>query len=176
MSDQEYTAEQALDLLLAKLREKSPDLADDVQEAIDAGKDASETEPAPDRRKKDRVYRKTVAYSHAEALQVALKALHAYFVEQPLFVDSALQQFAKAAVGVPPPRRILRGGQEKEAEPVFLEHAGEEKNVEIEIQTETQISKTGEPTQSIEKIPLELVAEQERNFKKLGELTNTFIQ
>src|SRR5690242_17055824 len=94
MSSHEYSPQQALDVLMRKLQARDETLAAQVQSAIDAGKDVTETERATDRRKKDRVYRKTVPFTHDEALQVALDALQANFVEQPLFVDSAADNLA----------------------------------------------------------------------------------
>lgn len=73
----QYTPQQALDLLMEKLAARDETLAAQVQAALDAGKDVSETEPATHRRKKARVYRKTVPFTHKEALQIALDALQA---------------------------------------------------------------------------------------------------
>ncbi|HKH46317.1 MAG TPA: hypothetical protein VKM72_16775 [Thermoanaerobaculia bacterium] len=97
MSTHDYTAAQALELLLGKLKERDADLALHVQSAIDAGKDVEEREPSRRSRKRPRVYRKVVRLSDEEALQVALDVLQAYFVEQPLFVDSAAKNFRPAS-------------------------------------------------------------------------------
>ena len=72
----EYTPQQALEILMKKLGSRDEALAAQIQAAIDAGKDVSETEPAIDRRKKARVYRKTVPFTHEEALQIALYRLN----------------------------------------------------------------------------------------------------
>lgn len=92
---------------MRKLRERDEDLAGQVQKAIDAGKDVSETEPATGRRNEARVYRKTVPFTHEEALHVALDALQSYFVELPLFANSAADNFAKAAVEVTTERQAV---------------------------------------------------------------------
>ena len=50
MPDLEYTPQQALEILMKKLGARDEALAAQVQAAIDAGKDVSETEPAIARR------------------------------------------------------------------------------------------------------------------------------
>ena len=176
MPDHRYTPQQALDLLMKKLMARDETLAAQVQAALDAGKDVSETEPATDRRKKARVYRKTVPFTREEALQIAFDALQAYFVEQPLFVDSAAANLAKAAIGVPqqnlPNWAYSAAASASEPEPVSLEGQNEEKAVEIEMQTETQLSKTGEETKSLKRMPKELIDEQRYHIADLRKLTN----
>jgi hypothetical protein len=176
MPANQYTPQQALDVLMRKLRARDDVLADHVQAAIDAGKDVSETEPAPDRRKKARVYRKTVPFSHEEALQVALDALQAYFVEQPLFVDSAADSLAKSAIGVPrhnlPSWAFSPAAYAGEREPLSLEGKNEEKAVEVEMQTETQISRTGEETVRLKRVSKEQIGEQRQHIVRLRKLAD----
>jgi hypothetical protein len=172
MPEHRYTPEQALDLLMKKLLARDEALAAQVQAALDAGKDVSETEPAIDRRKKARVYRKTVPFTHEEALQIALDALQAYFVEQPLFVASAADNLAKSAIGVPARRTSNFQWSSEEAEPVSLEAEGVEKAVEIEMQTETQLSRTGEETIPFKRVPERLVEYQRFQVTHLRELTD----
>ena len=155
---------------MKKLSARNEAFGAQVQEAIDAGKDVSETEPATDRRKKARAYRRTVPFTHEEALRVALDALQAYFVEQPLFVDSATANLAKAAIGVP--QAFSRSVAAGEREPLSLEGADEEKAVEIEMQTETQLSRTGEETIRLKRASKELIGEQRDHIAALRELTN----
>lgn len=114
MSAHGYTAAQALEVLLRKLSERDPDLAQHVRYAIDAGKDVEERERFPGH-KKLRVYRKVVRLTDEEALQVALNALQAYFVEQPLFVNSAAENFRSAAFSAPL-RGPLWDGYRREAD------------------------------------------------------------
>lgn len=163
---------------MRKLKERDEALAIHVQAAIDAGKDVSETEPAPDRRKKARVYRKSVPFSHEEALQVALDALQAYFVEQPMFVTSAADSLAKAANGVPqhdlPSWAYSPAASAGEPEPLTLEGTNEEKAVEIEMQTETQLSRTREETIPLKRVPDGLIEEQRLHVTHLRELTDFF--
>ena len=105
MDTHEYTPEDALRLLLGKLR-KYPDLYAQVQEAIDAGKDTPRQLPEhhdtegtqvemsafrpQSRRDKPHEYRKLTPFSVEEALDVAALALQANFVEQPLFVNGIM--------------------------------------------------------------------------------------
>ncbi len=170
MPNHRYNAEQALEMLMRKLRARDESLATHIQAAIDAGKDVSETEPSPDRRKKARVYRKTVSFTREEALQVALDALQAYFVEQPLFVDSAAANLAKAAVGVPAERRHTWQAVSEEPEAVSVEQAGEDKLVEIELQTETQLDKSGEETLPLKRREPAQINAQQRHITELRSL------
>ncbi len=176
MPEHQYTPQQALDLLMKKLSAREETLAAQVQAAIDAGKDVSETEPAIDRRKKARVYRKTVPFTHEEALQIALDALQAYFVEQPLFVGSAADNLAKSAIGVPkhnlPNWAYSPAASASEPEPVSLERENEEKAVVIEMQTETQLSRTGEETIPLKRMSKELIDAQRHHVAELRKLTN----
>jgi hypothetical protein len=88
-------------VLLRKLGERDATLQTIVRTAIDTGKDIAVTEPPRSSRGKARVYRQTAPFTHEEALQVALNALRAYFVELPFFINSAAENFTMAAVGVP---------------------------------------------------------------------------
>lgn len=172
MPDQQYNAGQALEALLRKLRARDESLASHIQAAINAGKDVTETEPSQSRRKKARVYRKAVPFTREEALQVALDALQAYFVEQPLFVDSAATNMAKAAVGVPGERRRTWGMISEEPEAVSVEQVGEEKLVEIELQTETQLDKSGEATMPLKRMQKHQIEAQQRHIAELRGLVD----
>jgi hypothetical protein len=172
MPEHRYTPQQALDLLMEKLRARDETLAAQVQAAIDAGKDVSEAEPTTDRRKKPRYYRKTVPFTHEEALQIALDALQACFVEQPLFMTSAADSLAKAAIGVPERRMPVFRRNNDETEPVSLEGEGSDKAVEIELQTETQISRTGEETILLKRVSMEQIDEQRWHIAQLRKLTH----
>ena len=176
MPSHEYSPQQALEVLMRKLQASDEILAAQVQSAIDAGKDVTETERATDRRKKDRVYRKTVPFTHDEALQVALDALQANFVEQPLFVDSAADNLAKAAIGVPkqnlPEWAFSAATSASEPEPLLLEATGEEKAVEIEMQTETQLSKTEEETIPLKRMSKEQIEDQRLRINDLRKLVD----
>src|SRR6185437_3275807 len=122
------------------------------------------------------VYRKTVPFTHEEALQIALDALQAYFVEQPLFVTSAADSFGKAAIGVPqhnlPNWAHSSAASASEPEPLSLEGENEEKPVEIEMQTETQLSRTGEETIPLKRMSKELIDVQRHHVADLRKLMN----
>jgi hypothetical protein len=97
----DYSPQEAFALLIRKLTEQDKDLAARVQAVVDEGKDVEETEFIGSRRKKTRLYRKTMPYSYEEALQAALKALESYFIGQPLFASSCLQKgLGRAFVGL----------------------------------------------------------------------------
>lgn len=163
-------------MLLEKLRNRDQTLAKQIQEAIDAGKDVREKEPSQGNRKKARMYRKKVPYSREEALKVALDALQAYFVEQPLFVGSAVSNLAKAAIGVPKIARqawmYSSATTAGEPEPVDLEGIDQEKSIAIEIQTETQISKSEQEILPLNPRQHDAVVAQRRQLDALRQLTN----
>jgi hypothetical protein len=94
--DRDYTAEQALELLLRKLTERAPELASQVRTAVNAGKDIIAQERNKGS-KKARSYRRKVPYSPEEALEISLSVLESYFIEQPLLWDSALRNFNSRA-------------------------------------------------------------------------------
>jgi hypothetical protein len=169
MSKHDYTAERALDVLLRKLREHVPDLAFLVQSAIDAGKDVEEKESLWGRRKKPRVYRKTVRLTDEEALHVVLDALQAHFVEQSLFAASATENFRAAAVA-PQRSGSLLTGEKPKAFSISREGVGLEKILEIELQPETQISKADQETLRLEVVPNFAIQEEQENVKRLRDL------
>jgi len=172
MSAHQYSPRQALEVLTQKLRAQDEILAAHVQAAIDAGKDVSKAEPAKGKRRNVRVYRQTVPFTHQEALEVAFDALQAYFVEQPLFIEAAAESFAKTAVGVPIQRRRTQAVSGEEREPLSLEQEGDEKMIEIELQTATQITTTGDEVLPLKRTPMERVEEQKRNIAQLRKLTD----
>src|SRR6266568_7733404 len=165
----EYNPQQALESLMAKLKSRDEELAAEVQAAIDAGKDVAETEPIPGRRKRH-VYRRTVPFSSGEALQIALNVLQAYFVEQPLFVDSAANELANAGVGVRYQRQDFPRPNIEESESVSIQGVGEEKSIEVEIQTETQILRAGEETLRLPRVATPMIEEQWQQVRHLREL------
>jgi len=171
VSRNSYTSQQALDLLMSKLRAQNDLLARNIQAAIDVGKDVSEEEPSNDRRKKPRVYRRTVRFSHEEALQVAVSALQAYFVEQPLFIDEASDNFAKAALGRPTHglNKWVPSGDERE--PVVLEQQGNEKQLEIELHTETKVTREGDEIFALKRLSRQSIEEQRQQINHLRALT-----
>lgn len=170
MRGHNYTPDQALELLLRKLRAKDEALAAQIQTAIDAGKDVSESEPVTDRRKKPRRYRRTVAFSVDEALKVAVSALQAYFVEEPLFVDHAIEELTALPVGVPADRWTMVLDDSFQSKSIELERAGSEKEVEIELITETQLRKSGEEIMPLTRTPIAEIEEQRRNIARLSDL------
>ena len=66
MTSHEYSPQDALKLLLRKVKERDTELANALQVAIDAGKDIMESEAPADQRMQ-RKYRKTVRFSDKEA-------------------------------------------------------------------------------------------------------------
>jgi hypothetical protein len=89
----EYSAADALDLLLGRIEGRSPDLAAHVRAAIDAGKDVDEVQQLNTGRMR-RTYRRLVPLSAEEALSVATQVLRAYFIEVPRFEEAAARELA----------------------------------------------------------------------------------
>ncbi|HEX8174052.1 MAG TPA: hypothetical protein VF543_02915 [Pyrinomonadaceae bacterium] len=172
MSDHDYTPEQALETLLRKVGERDPILAERIRIAIDAGKDISETEVPRTRKQKPRTYRRKVAYSHKEALAVALGVLRSHFIELPLFINSAAANFAEAAIGIPEPTRRQQAIMSHGSDALILKGAGEPKQLQIELQTETQLSNVNEDTLNMEPVAEGLIEEEQANLRRLEELTS----
>jgi hypothetical protein len=116
-------------------------------------------------RRKQRVYRRTVRFTDEEALNVAIDALQACFIEQQLFVASAKRYFAPAAVGGP----VDRGGDQG------LLFGGEgidrDKTLEVELQTETKISIEAEQTFPLAPTTEQQIDQQRENVSRLRSLT-----
>jgi hypothetical protein len=161
MAAHNYSPQEAFALLMRKLMERDRDLAAQVQAVVDEGKDVEETEFVGSRRKRTRVYRKTVPYSYDEALQAALRALEAYFIEQPLFASSCLDDIAKAALGIP--QRIHQTSDSL----IDLKTQGVEKAVQIELRTETQISEPAQESLSLDRAPADQIKGQQDNLNSL---------
>jgi hypothetical protein len=171
----DYTPEVALRSLMAKLTQRDSVLAERIQAAMDEGKDIDETELVGTKRKKRRrVYRKAVAYTDKEALKVALNALQAYFIEQPLFVNSLHENMAQTVLGEPRRSRVL--AKIGEIFPLSPESEGVEKIIAIELHTETQlrtamqITSPNQETQDLPKTDQRRIEEQQQNLSRLREL------
>jgi hypothetical protein len=172
----DYTPEIALRSLMSKLTERDPELAARIQTAMDEGKDIDEAEvvKGKGKKKKRREYRKTVPYTDEEALKVALKALEAYFIGQPLFANSLHENMVKTAIGEP--RRPRFSSEKREIFPVLAGTDGIEKITEVEMHTETQlraemqIARPGQEMQILPRIDPHSIEEQQRNLSRLREL------
>lgn len=163
-----YTPQEALELLLRKVREKEPELETALKSAIDAGKDIFESEASTDRKKRWK-YRKTTRFTDEEALDAAIATLNAHFIEQPSFTNSAIEEFDVATldVGVNYRRESLNQlqGEYRKGAPI-------EKQLEVEIQTETQISAADKQTLRLTPIDKGSIDEQRQNINRLSELVS----
>lgn len=173
MASNEYGSEEALGLLLAKLEERDGHLASQVRAAIDVGKDIQEREQAQERKGKQRIYRKTVRFTNEEALQVAMEVLRAYFVEQPFFVNSALDDFAKSGYGVPTEGIVDRPNDAATRRAEGPRGVGVPKEVEIELQTETQISKESDQMFALQPVSEEKLEQQLDQWQIVMELLSS---
>lgn len=168
--DNEYTIQQALELLMMKIKERNPDLYTQIQSAIDAGKDIEEREPPVNRRHNPRVYRKTVRLTDAEAFQVVLGALRTCLIDLPLFVNSAGKDFRGAAIVNAVDQTRHRVANRYLRMPDHFEGVDSPKVLEIEFQTETRIFASLLETIRIDPIPDTLVEQQDGLLRRLSEL------
>src|SRR5689334_924318 len=98
MPENDYTARQALDLLMARILSASPDLAERIQNAVDSGRDVRmEADEQPGsgrgRRPARRFYRKNVPFTDEEALCVAVQVLESHLIESRMLVNAAHTEF-----------------------------------------------------------------------------------
>lgn len=165
MSNHDYTAEQALELLLCKLDTANADLAAQVRAAIDAGKDIEEEEPRRSPRKKVRRYRKAVRLSTQEALAAAADVLQAYFIEQPLFVASAMDSALSCELAGPrDPYEVMDTRQVTRAPDAGLDF---EKVFDIELRAETQLTQSGDETYRLRRPEPSGLVKQRENMSHL---------
>jgi hypothetical protein len=170
MAANEYTAQQAFEVLMNHLRERDGQLATHIQAVVDAGKDVDETQQVGQRRKRSRSYRRTVPYSYEEASLVAIDALQAYFVEQPLFIDSCVKNMATTGVGSARPLRSGWQPVQGNTGEAAVESIGQRKKIEIELRTETQISEPNQEMFELREIDVTQIENQQNNLKQLKEL------
>lgn len=170
MAVNEYTPQQAFEVLMDHLRKRDEQLATNIQAVVDAGKDVDETQQVGKRRKRSRSYRRTVPYGYEEALQVALDALQAYFVEQPLFIDSCAKNMAATELSAPRPSRTHWQAVESHGDDTAIERVGERKRIEIELRTETQISERKEEMFELKEIDVTQIEKQQSNIAQLRNL------
>lgn len=151
MPTHDYSARDALELILRKIAERDKDLGAEVRRAIDEGKVVELQQESTDRRRRPHRYRKTVPYTPEEALRVTLNVLNAYFVEQPLLANSALANFFP---------------------PTSAEDTSPRSNdrLEIEAQTETKVLPEGQETVPIVRIDPTQIDEQRHLLANLGNL------
>jgi hypothetical protein len=163
VSNHEYTPEQALETLLRKLKERDESLEAIVRAAIDLGKDVTEVQRLG--RKRVRKYRKTVPFTHEEALHLSLDVLQSYFVELPLCINSSIENFKSAGAGAP--RQDRRPWSQEEKALMSSEHVGDDKSVEIELQTVTQILRTQQQTLPLKTWERQLIDRELINLKTI---------
>lgn len=157
---------------MRKLRNRDAMLADHVQEAIDEGKDVSETEISRDRRQKPRTYRKTVPFTHDEALLVAIQVLEAHFIEVPLFINSAVADFTESALGIPEQKQAIQASWQDKPEIVIEQAQGEPKDLDVELQPETRLSGEDRRPLRLQPIALDRINEEKENLRRLLEMVD----
>jgi hypothetical protein len=171
MAVNEYTPQQAFELLMKHLRARDEQLATHIQAVVDAGKDVDETQQLGQRRKRTRSYRRTVPYSYQEALHVALEALRASFIEQPLFFASCAKNMAATELGSHRPSRD-RWQAVEERNGDSIESIGKRKKIEIELRTETQISEPNQEMIELRELDVTQIEQQQNNLAHLQQLVD----
>ena len=168
MPHHDYTAAEALSLLLERVQKANDFLGTRIRIAIDAGHDIEEEQAFGDRRKRKRVYRKHVAYTDDEALKVALDVLQAHFFEFPLIVNAAAGNFLETRIEVPEP--ASPHVQSAPAEETRSDLFGEDKIIELEIETEATQSKAQLPNDKMTRYSPQAIEEIGKILEALGEL------
>jgi hypothetical protein len=108
-------------------------------------------------------------FSDEEALGVAIGVFQAYFVEQALFVHSAENDFKLAATATEASR--LREGRRARAQAgTPTEEVPSEKRLEIELQTETQISREAVQTFQLIPVSADMIEQEKDNLARLRSL------
>ena len=107
-----------------------------------------------------------------QALRVAMRALEAYFVEQPLFAVSAVSEFANATLDAV---SAQQGGSSLDQPPSESSKAMPlDVGLELEVHTETQLAQEDgrivRETVPFSPPPQELLKEQKANIEHLSEL------
>ncbi len=170
MPNHEYTPDEALSVLLRKLTDRDEMLGATIQTAIDAGRDVLETVPMAYGRKKPRSYRKTIPFTHEEALHAAIEVLRAYFIELPLIVNSTIENFKSVALGTATDDLFSESGNAANTPLGPKGQVGIDKDLEIEIQTETQISRVGQETFPLKGSDRQTIDDQSDHLKQLRQL------
>ncbi len=134
----DYTAHEALALILTSLKQSNPDLAARAQIAIDAGVDElaeQEYFSVQGRKRKTlkRKYRKNRPLTDAESIDAVLEVLKAHLVVHRQVVNSVIKQFYSVPVGL-----VREDGRESKllVQP-DLKTVGEPKSIEVELAPES---------------------------------------
>ena len=169
MADHDYTPRDALVAILESVTQRDRTIGERIETVINEGKTVVETEVPGDRRRNLRTYEMNVPYTEEEALAVAVRFFRSYFVDLPFVINSLFEEFAHAAIGVP---TQLALGQVEEVEELEITEAGAVKAVQIEIQTETQLTPTDQPVLQLSIYSQQAIDEQANNVAALGEMVD----
>lgn len=166
----EYTPEQALELLLRKLGECDESLASEVRGAIDVGKE--ELIEEREGRGVTRHYRSISRYSHEEALNVALNALQAYFVELPMYIASSDNDLQSCNIAVTRQTELDFGQSARRDGDDSVVPVTNNLRLAFEVRTQTQLSDSDEEEYFPERFNETIIDEQTQNIERLKVLLN----
>lgn len=114
----EYGYEEAIKVILDRLRERDPDLATLVQSAVDEGKFVDVSGDFKGKKgQPTHAYRKLTKLTDREALEKVLSVMESYFVELPMCVNAAADDLEKLEISA------LAAGEDKDF-PLFREDSG----------------------------------------------------
>ena len=160
MPENDYTASEALTLLLKIVAERMPNLEVELRNAIDIGVVEQTTDRVGSRKKS---YLKSRQLTDEEAIEVVLKVLKSYFVQVPSCLLSLQESFINASVGVGHQRFV-----KNEEEAVMA--AGDFKSVDFEVVTATSRMFDREETIPLDRFDLDTLASQKVNFNRVSDL------
>lgn len=187
MPKHNYTAKEALDLLIQKIKTASPDLEKRIRLAIDEGTEVQAEETitpeAGGRKPKKRYYRKHIAFSDEEALDVAMKVLESHLIVSRLLVNAAHGEFKQVGLALPKKLKpfaqvgtmvqtLLPLYREKTKEVAEILDVGQTKTINIESEPETIQEKKDLPDLQFELVAEEQLRTLREIFLALKTLTN----
>ena len=167
MADHDYTPRDALGAILERVTQRDRTIGERIEIVINEGKTVVETEVPGDRRRNLRTYEVNVPYTEEEALAVAVGFFRSYFVDLPSVVNSLFEEFGHAAIGIP---TQLALAQAEDVEEFEITEVDAEKAVQIEIQTETQLTPADQPVLQLSPYSQQAIDEQVDNVAVIGEM------
>ena len=176
MPSHDYSAGEALRLLLDNVTKANPELGTRIEIAINEGKEVQESTSDLSKRgrrpRTPRYYRKDVPFTDEEALKAALTVLESHLIETRMFARAAHGEFH--AVGMTD-INSLQSPTDKGGQPAVPEAIDSPKVIEIELESETVQSKRDVPNhilkaeQDADIDSLRVVFSKLRHFLDFGE-------
>jgi hypothetical protein len=174
MPEHDYTAREALELLIRQIQSASPELALRIQLAVDEGKEAQmaaeESGISRGRRPTKTYYRKNVPLTDEEALTVAITVLESHLIESRKVVNATHDEFTQVGLAPPKQRNAIESSRELSLDGGMGRL--EPKAIEIEIEPETVQEKRNLQNLKLEPMNDNQVHGLQEIFIALKSLTN----